>query len=81
MCEVEMERSGEIGLAMEGSRVGESVLIRNKSESVCVSCMRFPRPAALTPLVCEYQAEWCALKSPKMWASSRTWKSLLKKLK
>ena len=38
MCGVEIERSGEVGLASEGSRVGESVLSRSRSESVRVSC-------------------------------------------
>ena len=51
-----MERSGEEGLELEGSRVGKSVLRRSRSESVRVSWMSSPRPAALVSLVCEYQA-------------------------
>ena len=58
MCGVEIERSGEVGLASEGSRVGESVLSRSRSEAVRVSCMSSPRLSALVSLVCEYQAGW-----------------------
>ena len=78
MCGVEMERSGEVELESEGSRVGESVLRRTKSESVRASCMISPRPAALVSLVCEYQAGWWALKSPRMRVSSWVWKSRVK---
>ena len=49
-----MERSGEVGLELEGSRVGESVLRRSRSESVSMSWMSSPRPATLVSLVYEY---------------------------
>ena len=54
MCGEEMERSGEEGLELGGSRVGESVLRRSRSESVSMSWMSSPRPATLVSQVYEY---------------------------
>ena len=43
---VEMERSGDVELPKEGSRVGESELRRTRSEEVSRSNMSCPRAAA-----------------------------------
>ena len=78
ICGVEIESPGEVGLASEGSRVGESVLRRSRSKSVRVSCMSSTRLSVLVSLVCECQAWWWVLKSPRMRVSSRAWKSQVK---
>ena len=63
-------RSGEEGLALEGSRVGESSLRSTKLLSVSASRMKSPRASARLSSVWEYQAGLWALKSPRMMLSS-----------
>ena len=63
---VAMDRSGEVGLPWEGSRVGESKFRRTRSVAISESSIKSPRAAARESLVCEYHAGLWALKSPRM---------------
>ena len=56
------ETSGEDGLALPRSRVGESQLIIPKLESDIIFSTRMP----LVSVELEYHAEWCALKYPSI---------------
>ena len=56
------ETSGEDGLALSGSLVGESQLRIPKLEPETTFSSRVP----LVSVELEYHAEWCALKSPSI---------------
>ena len=56
------ETSGEDGLALHGSLVGESQLIIPKLEPDII----FSNIVPLASVELEYYAEWCALKSPSI---------------
>ena len=56
------ETSGEDGLALFGSLVGESQLRIPKLEPDIILSNRVP----LVSVELEYHAEWCALKSPNI---------------
>ena len=56
------ETSGENGLALPGSLVGESQLRIPKFEPETTFSNRVP----LVSVELEYHAEWCALKSPSI---------------
>ena len=56
------ETSGEDGLALLGSLVGESLLGIPKLEPDIIFSNRVPRVS----VELEYHAEWCALKSPSI---------------
>ena len=56
------ETSGEDGLALPGSLVGESQLRIPKLEPDIIFSNRVP----LVSVELEYHAEWCALKSPSI---------------
>ena len=60
------ETSGEDGLALPGSLVGESHLRIPKLELDIRFCNRVP----LVSVELEYHAEWCALMSPSIMVSS-----------
>ena len=70
MWGVAIVRSGEEGLALEGSRVGESSLSSTRSLSVSACRIKSPRASARLSSVWEYQAGLWALKSPRMMLSS-----------
>ena len=59
------ETSGEDGLALPGSLVGESQLRIPKLELETTFSSRVP----LVSVELEYHAEWCALKSPSIMVS------------
>ena len=56
------ETSGEDGLALPGSLVGESQLSIPKLEQDII----FSNSVSLVSVEIEYHAEWCALKSPSI---------------
>ena len=56
------ETSGEAGLVLHGSLVGESQLRIPKLEPDIIFSIRVP----LVSLVLEYYADWCTLRSPSI---------------
>ena len=56
------ETSGDDGLTLPGSLVGESKLRIQKLEQYIIFSNRVP----LISVELEYHAEWCALKSPSI---------------
>ena len=72
--EVVIVMSGEVGSPRKGTRVGESILRRMRSEFVRDSMIRVPLASVSVYVVWEYQAGLRALKSPIMMLLSCSYK-------